>query len=420
MQIEPQPKPHHRGRGGKTGGDGGRQKQTLNHKGHEERPICSLFPVPYALSAPLLPVPCSLDLVFSGLIRRETRKVAKTPEQWLEQAAPEKKAGIFKLFLGYAPGVGKTYNMLSEAIRRHRRGEDVVIGVVETHGRKGIAELMAQLQQVPRRKLEYKGTVFEEMDVDAILARKPQVVIIDELAHTNVEGSKHKKRYEDVLEALEAKIDVLSTMNVQHLESVTPTVQSITGIQVRETVPDWVLERADEIVMADLTPEALQTRMRRGDIYPVDRAEKALTNFFRAGNLLALRELALRHVTHSVDRGLESYLKKKNMDQNWGVSERIAVCISSNSASQQLIARGARMDQGMGADEFYEVHVDTTEEEDEEIRRSLAANIRFAENLGAKPVRLQDKDIAKAVAAFARESKITQIIFGRSAVRGRS
>jgi two-component system sensor histidine kinase KdpD len=345
--------------------------------------------------------------------------LAKTPEQWLEQAAPEKKTGIFKLFLGYAPGVGKTYNMLSEAIRRKRRGEDVVIGVVETHGRKGIADLVCQLEQVPRRKLEYKGTLFEEMDIDAILARKPQVVIMDELAHTNVEGSKHRKRYEDVLEALEARIDVLSTMNIQHLESATPTVQSITGIQVRETVPDWVLDhRADEIVMADLTPEALQTRMKRGDIYPVDRVEKALTNFFRRGNLMALRELALKQVTHSVDRGLETYLRKKNIDQNWGVSERIAVCISASSASQQLIARGARMSQGIGADEFYVVHVDDDEELQEEERRSLAANIRFAENLGAKMVRLEGKSIAKTVSAFVREHKITQIIFGRSAVRG--
>ncbi len=342
----------------------------------------------------------------------------KTPEQWLEQAAPEKKAGIFKLFLGYAPGVGKTYNMLSEAIRRRKRGEDVVIGVVETHGRKGIAELIVQLEQVPRRKLEYKGTVFEEMDIDAILKRKPQVVIIDELAHTNIEGSKHRKRYEDVLDALEARIDVLSTMNIQHMESATPTVQSITGIQVRETVPDWVLDRADEIVLADLTPEALQTRMKRGDVYPLDRAEKALTNFFRRGNLMALRELALKQVTHSVDRDLEAYLRKKNIDQNWGVSERIAVCISASSASQQLIARGARMAQGISADEFYVLHVDVNGEPEEEDRRSLAGNIRFAENLGAKIVRLQGKDIAKAVAAFAREYKITQIIFGRSAVRG--
>src|SRR5579859_8304847 len=179
----------------------------------------------------------------------------KTPEDWLQQTVPERKGGIFKLFLGYAPGVGKTYSMLSEAIRRHERGEDVVAGVVETHGRKAVGELLAKLEQVPRKHLEYKGTVFDEMDVDAILARKPQVAVIDELAHTNVEGSKHPKRYEDVIELLEAKIDVLSTMNVQHVESVGPTVQQITGVQVRETVPDWVMQRVDEIVLADLTPQ---------------------------------------------------------------------------------------------------------------------------------------------------------------------
>jgi two-component system sensor histidine kinase KdpD len=349
--------------------------------------------------------------------QQRTSSVPKTPEQWLEQTATEKKAGIFKLFLGYAPGVGKTYNMLSEAIRRNKRGEDVVIGVVETHGRKGVAELICQLESVPRKKLEYKGTVFEEMDVDAVIARKPQVVLVDELAHTNIEGSKHKKRFEDVLEILEAKIDVLSTMNIQHLESVTPTVQTITGIQVRETVPDWVLERANEIVVADLTPEALQTRMRRGDIYPVERAEKALTNFFRAGNLLALRELALRHVTHSVDRSLEEYLQRKRIDQNWGVSERVAVCISSNPASQQLIARGARMAHGLDA-EFYVVHIETGKSRTEERDRTLATNVRFAENLGAKVIELKGSNVAKSVGIFIREHKITQVIFGRSAVHG--
>src|SRR5438477_3395819 len=218
--------------------------------------------------------------------------------------------------------------MLSEGIRRKSRGEDVVVGVVETHGRKGVIELAGRLDSVPRRQIQYKGASFEEMDMDAILARKPQVVLVDELAHTNIEGSKHRKRYEDVVEILDANIDVVSTMNVQHIESLTPLVQRITGVPVRETVPDWVLQRVNEIVLADLTPEALQTRMRRGDIYPVERAERALTNFFRAGNLLALRELALRHVTHSVDRSLESYLQRKHIDQNWGVSERVAVCIS--------------------------------------------------------------------------------------------
>jgi len=343
--------------------------------------------------------------------------VPKTPEQWLEQTAPEKKTGIFKVFLGYAPGVGKTYSMLSEAIRRSKRDEDVVIGLVETHGRKGVAELITQLPTLPRRHLEYKGTQFAEMDVDAIIARKPGEALVDKLAHTNVEGSKNKKRYEDGLEILEAKIDVLSTMNIQHLESISPTVQSITGIKIRETVPDWVLERANEVVLADLTPEALQTRMRRGDIYPVDRAEKALTNFFRAGNLLALRELALRHVTHSVDRSLESYLQRKRIDQNWGVSERVAVCISSNPASQQLIARGARMAHGLDA-EFYVVHVETGKGRTGDRARSLQANITFAENLGAKSIQLKGSVVSTTVADFVREHKITQVIFGRSAVHG--
>src|SRR6266567_4644306 len=231
--------------------------------------------------------------------------MAKTPEQWLEETAPRKKEPIFKLFLGYAPGVGKTFNMLSEGI---------VIGVVETHGRAGIAELASKLETVPRRQIQYRGATFDEMDLDAILARKPQVVLVDELAHTNIEGTKHPKRYQDVLDLLDAQIDVLSTMNVQHIESLIPTVLNITGVQVREAVPDWVLQKVNEIVLADLTPEALQTRMRRGDIYSLDRAERALGHFFRPGNLIALRELALQQVAGAVDRSLESYLAKEGAE----------------------------------------------------------------------------------------------------------
>src|SRR5256884_7611546 len=215
--------------------------------------------------------------------------------------------------------------MLSEALRRRSRGEDVVIGVVETHGRQGIEELAQKLERVPLKKIEYKGTIFEEMDVDAILARKPAVVLIDELAHTNIEGSKHPKRYQDVMEILDANIDVLSTLNVQHIESLTPMVERITGVHVRETVPDWVVQRAVEIVMADLTPEALQTRMRRGDIYPVDRAERALGNFFRRGNLIALRELALRQVAQVVDKSLEAHWTREGQQPSAAVRERIAV-----------------------------------------------------------------------------------------------
>ena len=343
--------------------------------------------------------------------------MTKTPEQWLEEASPKKEHGIFKLFLGYAPGVGKTYNMLSEGIRRKSRGEDVVLGLVETHGRKGVAELASRLESVPRKAMEYKGASFDEMDVDAILARKPQVVLIDELAHTNVEGSKHIKRYEDVIELIDAKIDVLSTMNVQHIESLVPEIRNITGVQVRETVPDWVLQRVSQIVLADVTPEALQTRMRRGDIYPLERAERALGNFFRSSNLLALRELALQQVTRAVDRSLESLLDKEEGGRNVGVREHIAVGVSSSPAAQYLIARAARMAHRIDGDLFV-VYVDTGADENPDDRRSLRQNLQFAENLGAQVIRTKGKSVSEEFARIVREKHITQVVFGRSAQTG--
>ena len=323
---------------------------------------------------------------------------------------------MLKLFLGYAPGVGKTYSMLSEAVRRYSRGEDVIAGVVETHGRKPIVELVAKLPSLPRRRLEYKGALFEEMDVDALVARKPAVAVIDELAHTNVEGSKHGKRYEDVIELLDAGIDVLSTMNVQHIESMTPMVRSITGVTVRETVPDWVMQRVNEIVLADLTPEALRHRMERGDIYPVERAERALGHFFRPGNLIALRELALRQVTQVVDRSMESYLEKERVEQP-GVRERIAVCISSNPAAQYLIARGWRMAQATSAD-FVVLYVDIGVDANPQDQRTLRNNIEFAENLGAEVVKLKGDKVSETVAKYVREKHVTQVVFGHSATTG--
>src|SRR3984885_14737260 len=338
----------------------------------------------------------------------------KTPEQWLEKTAPQKPA-IFKLILGYAPGVGKTFNMLSEGIRRASRGEDVVAGFVETHGRKGIVELAARLESVPPKKLEYKGTVFEEMDVDAILARKPEVVLVDELAHTNIPGSRHRKRYEDIQDLLAAKIDVVSTLNIQHIESIAPVVRSITGITVRETVPDWVPLTATETVMVDLTPEALHNRMKRGDVYSTDKVERSLKNFFRRGNLIALRELALRQVAEQVDRSLETYMEDQDIRKNWGVRERMAVCISANPAGQYLIARGARMARRMDA-ELYVVHVDREIGPKESNQAALAANLKFAENLGAKVIRLRGRSVADSVAEFVRSKHITQVIFGRAPV----
>ena len=340
----------------------------------------------------------------------------KKPEDWLEVASPPQKArGIFKLFLGYAPGVGKTYSMLSETLRRRSRGEDVVIGVVETHGRKGIEELASQIEAVPRKKIEYKGTVFEEMDVDAILARKPEVVLVDELAHTNIPGSKHRKRYEDIQDLLAAKIDVVSTLNIQHIESIAPVVRSITGITVRETVPDWVPLTATETVMVDLTPEALHNRMKRGDVYSTEKVERSLKNFFRRGNLIALRELALRQVAEQVDRSLETYMEDEDIRKNWGVRERMAICISGNPAGQYLVARGARMARRMDA-ELYVVHVDREIGPKEPNTSALAANLRFAESLGAKVIRLKGRSVADSVAEFVRTKHITQVIFGRAPI----
>ena len=344
--------------------------------------------------------------------------MTKTPDQWLDEVSPQEPTkGILKLFLGYAPGVGKTYSMLSEAIRRRSRGEDVVIGIVETHGRKGIEELASQLEQVPRRKIEYKGTIFEEMDPDAIIARNPKVILVDELAHTNIPGSKHRKRYEDVLDLVAAKMEVLSTVNIQHLESVAPMVGAITGIKIRETVPVWVLEHASEIVMVDLTPEALQNRMKRGEVYRTDKVDQALKNFFRRGNLIALRELALRQVAEQVDRSLETYKEQKDIQDPWPVRERIAVCFSSNPRAQYLIARAARMARRMDA-ELFAIYVDIGQDKSDQNQNSLNANIQFSESLGAKVVKLTGKNVSSATADFVREKHVTQVIFGRTAVEG--
>lgn len=341
----------------------------------------------------------------------------KSPEDWLSASDTEKTRGRFKIFLGYAPGVGKTFSMLSEGIRRRSRGEDIVVGIVETHGRTATAGLAAQLEQVPRRAQEYKGALFSEMDVDAILARAPQIALVDELAHTNIEGSRFPKRYEDVLLLLEHNIDVLSTVNIQHVESLAPRVQALTGIEVREQVPDWVLDRADEIVISDLTPEALVTRMRRGDIYPLERVERSLANFFRRGNLIALRELALQRVTRAVDRTLDDYVKRKRLGSHWAVAEKVAVCISANAQARDLIARGARLSEALGA-ELYVLHVTRDRDTTPERQRSLDAALQLARNLGAQLVTLTGKDTARTTASFIREHRVTQAIVGRSATHG--
>jgi len=347
----------------------------------------------------------------------EREQTRKSPEDWLVASETEKERGRFKVFLGYAPGVGKTFSMLSEGIRRRSRGEDVVIGIVETHGRSGTSELAGRLEQIPRREMEYKGTLFSEMDVDAVQTRAPQVALVDELAHTNIEGSRFPKRYEDVLLLLQNKIDVLSTINIQHIESLAPRVQALTGVDVREQVPDWVLDRADEIVISDVTPEALVTRMRRGDIYPADRVERSLANFFRRGNLIALREMALQRVTRAVDRTLDEYVKRKNLGSQWAVAEKVAVCIGANAQARDLVARGARLAEALNA-ELYVLHVTQDRDLDVDRKRTLEASLQLAANLGARVVKLAGKNTALTTAAFVRENRITQALMGRSATHG--
>ena len=276
----------------------------------------------------------------------------------------------------------------------------------------------ASWSRSPRREVEYKGTLFSEMDVDAILARAPQVALIDELAHTNVEGSRFAKRYEDVLLLLENKIDVLSTINIQHVESLTPRVQALTGISVREQVPDWVLDRADEIVISDLTPEALVTRMRRGDIYPAERVERSLANFFRRGNLIALREMALQRVTRAVDRTLDDYVKRKRLGAHWAVAEKVAVCISSSAQARDLIARGARLAEALGRGALRAACGERSGMRRRSGGGCWTAACSLRRTLGAQIVMLTGKDTARTTAAYIREQRMTQAIVGRSATHG--
>src|SRR5262245_5344868 len=248
-----------------------------------------------------------------------------SPEALLEAAEREERAKL-RIFVGAAPGVGKTYAMLEAAQERRREGVDVVVGVVETHGRAETEALLESLEVIPRRRIEYRGKTLYEMDLDAILRRHPAIVLVDELAHTNVEGSRHPKRYSDVEEILDAGIDVYTTVNIQHVESLNDVVAQITGVRVRETVPDGILERADEIKLIDLPPEDLLQRLREGKVYVPDAAARAIENYFRPGNLTALRELALRHAAERVDDQVQAYMQAHAVPGTWAVSERVLVC----------------------------------------------------------------------------------------------
>ena len=338
------------------------------------------------------------------------------PEEILARIQAEQRSanrGRMKIFLGFAAGVGKTYEMLSEASRRrHESGQDVVIGYVETHGRRDTIAQIGDLEIIPRRRIEYKGAAFEEMDTDAIIARRPDWVLVDELAHTNVPGSRNEKRYQDVLEILEAGINVVSTLNVQHLESLNDTVKQITGVQVRETVPDSILGAADEIVTVDITPRALMNRLRRGDVYPVDKVPQALQNFFTEGNLSALREIALREVASEVDRSVQTYRRDRRVSQPWQTQERVMVCISPDRSSLRLLRRGWRIASRLKAD-IVAVYVPVGKPTLQQ-QKILEGDFALAERLEIKIERAAGKKIAQALADYAIAHQVTQIVIGHS------
>ena len=329
----------------------------------------------------------------------------------------ERDRARLRIYIGAAPGVGKTYSMLQEAHALRARGLDVVVGVVETYGRAQTDAQLKDLEVVPLRAVEYRGGTMREMDVEAIVARKPQVAMVDELAHTNVPGSRHEKRYEDVLELLKAGIHVLTAVNIQHLETLNDAVARVTGVRVRETVPDTFLDRADEVVNVDVTVEELRNRLRQGDIYTPDKVEQALTNFFRKGNLSMLRELALRAVADEVGEKAASYRTREGLEPAL-IPERVMVCMSSNGLAPRVLRTGARIAGRLGA-KWYAVYVETPQERPDRIKPddsdALKQNIQLAESLGATVVRVRAERPADGLIAFAQREGITHVIFGQSA-----
>ena len=341
---------------------------------------------------------------------------ARRPEDFLELLKRDAR-GRLKVYIGFAAGVGKTYRMLEEAHALHRRGADVVLGFVETHGRRDTAALIDGLEYIPRRKVEYRGLTLEEPDVDAIIARRPQVVIIDEVPHTNAPGSRNRKRYQDVLDILDARVNVICALNVQHLDSLKDLVQRVTGTAIRETVPDTFLRQADQIVNIDLAAEDLIDRLSAGKIYGAEKIEWALTHFFSDVNLATLRELALREVAESLDRAPVTVVPDDARRKPRGVG-RLMVCISSFSPrASTLLRRGSRMAGRLNTD-WYVAYVETPQEAphliDAEAQRHLLANIDKARELGAVVVRLQSTDPVTALLDYAHSHGVGHIMIGRS------
>ena len=324
------------------------------------------------------------------------------------------EAGRFRIYLGAAAGVGKTYAMLNEGHRRKDRGKDVVVGFVESHGRKLTEDMIGDLEVVPRKKMEYRGSVLEEMDLDAVLARHPRIALVDELAHTNVPGSgKNEKRWQDVLDIVAAGIDVITTVNIQHLESIAGEVERMTGARVRERVPDWVVRKADQIELVDSSPEQLRRRMLHGNIYPQERAAKALTNFFRTDNLTALRELALRFLADETDEDLLEHLRRHESDVVWETCERVMVAVTPAPGTDALVRRAARMASRLKGD-LDVVHVEVSDATRPGDRRAAGKLRQLADDVGARWYEIQGDDPTKAIVSFAQEHQITQIVIGSS------
>jgi two-component system sensor histidine kinase KdpD len=337
------------------------------------------------------------------------------PEQFLTLIRQQQR-GRLKIYLGFAAGVGKTYEMLQEAQRLKRQGVDVVIGIVETHGRAETATLLDGLEQVPRRRVEYRGVSLEEMDLDALLSRRPTVALVDELAHTNAPGSRHAKRYQDVEELLRAGIHVISTVNIQHLESLYDIVERATGVKVKERLPDYVLALAgDQIVMVDISAEDLRERLQSGKIYPSERVERALANFFTQENLTRLREMALGEIAHALDRRRRD---QTGSEEQMVGTRGVMVCLSSRSPHADVMLRkAARLADWLHAP-WYAIYIETPRERldriDAATERTINNTLELATQLGGLPWKFKGSDVVSTIAAFVKEYGITHILVGRT------
>ena len=336
-----------------------------------------------------------------------------TPEHFLTLIRQQQR-GRLKIYLGFAAGVGKTYEMLQEGHRLKQRGVDVVIGFVEAHGRPETIAQIGDLEQVSRRKIEFHGVTLEELDLDGVLARRPSVALVDELAHTNAPGSRNAKRYQDVDEILQAGINVISTLNIQHLESLYDVVERATGVKVKERVPDYVLVMADQLVNVDISAEDLRDRLQSGKVYPPERIDTALANFFTQINLTRLRELALEEIAHRLDRRAAS----QQGEDNQGGSQRVMVCLSSQSPhAEQLLRKAARLADRLNAP-WYAVYVQTPNEEIDRIdaatQRRISNTLTLTKQMGGHPMEFKGSDVVSTVAAFAAEYGITHIVMGRT------